>query len=327
MMENKDVFISYKVEETAEAMWVKNTLEQNGISCWMAPASIPGGSSYAKEITHAIESCKVLVLILSQKAQLSTWIPKEIDMALNCRKVILPFMIENCKLVDDFNFYLNNVQRYEAYLNKSSAIELMIKQIQAVTGISPDTPVVVEKSENTAASTVQRHVDVPVAAAEAGACAALPELKNRHFDALREEARGNRAKALQIHRELAEKGYAPSINYVGIAYILGELVEQNLPLGVEYYRKAAELGYAPAQLNLGDCYMNGMGIETDKAEAVKWYLAAANNDEEPDGDAMFRLFLCYKFGRGVAADKNEAEKWQQLAKELGVTEYIDYYCR
>ena len=73
--------------------------------------------------------------------------------------------------------------------------------------------------------------------------------------------------------------------------------------------------------------MNGMGIETDKEEAVKWYLLAATNTEEPDGDAMFRLFLCYKFGKGVTPDKAEAEKWQSLAKEQGVTEYIDYYCR
>jgi len=323
-MENKDVFISYKAEETAEALWVKTSLEQNGISCWMAPTSIPGGSSYAKEITHAIENCKVFVLILSQQAQLSTWIPKEIDMALNYRKIILPFMIENCKLVDDFNFYLNNVQRYEAYLNKASAIEMMIKQIQAITGISDNTPVVIEKPEGEV-KTEPKTLDVPIAVSKNNENDEY--FRNRQFEALREETRGNRAKALQIHRELAEKGYAPSINYMGIAYILGELVEQNLPLGVEYYRKSAELGYAPAQLNLGDCYMNGMGIETDKEEAVKWYLLAATNPEEPDGDAMFRLFLCYKFGKGVTPDKAEAEKWQSLAKEQGVTEYIDYYCR
>ena len=47
-MVNKDVFISYKVEDTAEALWVKTTLEQNGISCRMAPSSIPGISSYAE---------------------------------------------------------------------------------------------------------------------------------------------------------------------------------------------------------------------------------------------------------------------------------------
>ena len=37
-----DVFISYKTEDEAQARWVRDTLETNGISCWMAPGSIPG---------------------------------------------------------------------------------------------------------------------------------------------------------------------------------------------------------------------------------------------------------------------------------------------
>ena len=208
-------------------------------------------------------------------------------MALNCRKVIIPFMIENCRLEDDFNFYLNNVQRYEAYLSKASAMEMMIKQIRAIIGISDDDPVTVEKA---APST-----EAPPAAATVPTLPA-DELQKRYLIALREEARGNMAVALRMNQELAEMGFPPSINYVGINYILGDLLEQNIPLGVEYYRRSAELGYAPAQMNLGDCYMNGMGVEVDRAEAVRWYLAAANNPEEPDGDAMFRLFLAYKFG-------------------------------
>ena len=60
-MPNKDVFISYKSDEYAQAIWVKDALETNGISCWMAPMSIPGGSSYAKEIPHAIDGCRVLL--------------------------------------------------------------------------------------------------------------------------------------------------------------------------------------------------------------------------------------------------------------------------
>ena len=38
----KEVFISYKSEEYDEALWIKNVLETNGVSCWMAPACIPG---------------------------------------------------------------------------------------------------------------------------------------------------------------------------------------------------------------------------------------------------------------------------------------------
>lgn len=146
-MEIKDVFISYKAEEYYEANWVKSTLENNGISCWMAPSSIPGGSSYASEIPQAIRSCKVFVLILSEKSQKSKWVPRELDQAINENKIVMPFMLENCALKDDFNFYLTNVQRYAAYESKSKAIEKMINEIRAICGI---------KSEPAAVSDVAR---------------------------------------------------------------------------------------------------------------------------------------------------------------------------
>ena len=94
-----DVFISYKAEEFNDANWIRTVLETNGLSCWMAPASIPGGSSYAAEIPKAIRAAKVFVLVLSEKCQLSRWVPRELDQAINEGKTILPFMLENCQLI------------------------------------------------------------------------------------------------------------------------------------------------------------------------------------------------------------------------------------
>lgn len=131
-MDKKQVFISYKSEEFEEANWVRGVLETNGISCWMAPMCITGGSSYAVEIPQAIRNCKVFVLILSEKSQESKWVPREVDQAINENKIIMPFMLENCALKDDFNFYLTNVQRYAAYESKASAIEKMLREIKAI---------------------------------------------------------------------------------------------------------------------------------------------------------------------------------------------------
>ena len=137
-MGEKQVFISYKSEEFDEANWVKTVLETNGISCWMAPMCITGGSSYAVEIPQAIRNCKVFVLILSEKSQMSKWVPREVDQAINENKIIMPFMLENCKLKDDFNFYLTNVQRYAAYESKVNAIEKMLREIKAILGIKDE---------------------------------------------------------------------------------------------------------------------------------------------------------------------------------------------
>ena len=132
-----DVFISYKTEDGEQAHWLRDVLEQNGISCWIAPDNIPGGSSYAAQIPAAIRGCRAFVLVLSRRAQTSRWVPRELDQAINCGKVVLPFMLENCALRDDFNFYLTNVQRYNAYENKAAALEKLLRDLRALLTAGP----------------------------------------------------------------------------------------------------------------------------------------------------------------------------------------------
>jgi len=139
-MSHKDVFISYKSEDFDQAQWLRTVLETNGVSCWMAPASIPGGSNYAREIPRAIDQCRVFVVVLTGRCQSSIWVPKELDRALNSGKVIMPFMLENCALTDDFNFYLSNVQRYAAYQDKMAAAQKLLQDIRALLQIR-QTPV------------------------------------------------------------------------------------------------------------------------------------------------------------------------------------------
>ena len=66
-------FISYKTDDLHEALWVKEKLGEKGVPCWMAPDSIPGGSSYAQEIPKAIRNCFAFILILSEKTLKSTF--------------------------------------------------------------------------------------------------------------------------------------------------------------------------------------------------------------------------------------------------------------
>ncbi len=170
-MSSNSVFISYKAEEFDEANWVKKTLETNGISCWMAPMSIPGGSSYASEIEHAIKNCKVFVLILSKKAQDSKWVTKELDRALNSEKIIMPFDIENFPLNDAFNFYLTDVQRYEAFASKSNAMQKMINDIRKVI---PEVDIQPEHSEEPVSIVQPAPVSEPAAAVSVPATAPAP---------------------------------------------------------------------------------------------------------------------------------------------------------
>ncbi|MBO4352042.1 MAG: toll/interleukin-1 receptor domain-containing protein, partial [Eggerthellaceae bacterium] len=130
----KDVFISYKSEEFDSANMVRGVLERNGITCWMAPADIPSGSNYAVEVPNAIRAAKVVVFILSEQSQRSEWTQKELDIALNAKKPIMPFALEECDLISPFDFYLGNVQRNDVFQDVSAGLEKLVRDIKALTG-------------------------------------------------------------------------------------------------------------------------------------------------------------------------------------------------
>lgn len=126
----KDIFISYKSEDIEKARAVRDHLESEGLSVWMAPDSITGGASYAAEIPPAIDGAKVFLLVFTKNTQNSKWVSRELDRAINGNKIIIPLMLDDCLLNDEFSFYLTNVQRYPAYENYDKSLKKMTDEIK-----------------------------------------------------------------------------------------------------------------------------------------------------------------------------------------------------
>ena len=142
---NCDVFISYKSEDKTQALWIKENLEANNVSCWMAPESIPGGSNYATEIADAMAQCRCVVVVFTEKTQTSMWGDKDIELALNMQKRVLPFMMKAVALQGGFQLYLSNVQQYAAYANPKAALKELIRDIRAEMGTPVTAPKIVSK--------------------------------------------------------------------------------------------------------------------------------------------------------------------------------------
>ena len=144
-MNTGNVFISYSSEEYNEASTIRSILTANGISCWMAPESIPFGSNYAREIPKAIAECKVFLLILSKKSQKSRWVALELDRAMNESKLIYPLQIEDCAIVDPFNFMLSQTQRYNAYTEKMNAMKRLVLSLRQILGLPLEDTMLIEE--------------------------------------------------------------------------------------------------------------------------------------------------------------------------------------
>jgi len=77
---------------------------------------------------------------------------------------------------------------------------------------------------------------------------------------------------LQILEKQASQG-DPDANFaVGVHYMLGECVEENVIKAREYFEKAAKSGHQEAILRLADMYRDGLGgLEKDPKKALKYY--------------------------------------------------------
>jgi hypothetical protein len=89
-----DVFISYSSVDKPIADAICARLEDATIRCWIAPRDILPGQEYAPAILAAIESSRVLVLVLSTNANTSPHISREVDRAVRHGAAILPFRVE-----------------------------------------------------------------------------------------------------------------------------------------------------------------------------------------------------------------------------------------
>ena len=126
-----DVFISYKSDEESYAKTVRKVLEDNGISCWMAPDSIPAGSNYMKQIPQAIDDCKVMIILISKKSQQSTWVKNEFSQAVTKHKTIIPYVIQDCPLEDEFQFSMSTMQQVYAWRDEEAALQRIVRDIRA----------------------------------------------------------------------------------------------------------------------------------------------------------------------------------------------------
>jgi hypothetical protein len=110
-----DVFISYGSDDVALAREVRRHLEIGGYTCWMAPDDVAGPLSWAEQIVDSIASCKVMLVLISSVANRSTHVSKEVDLALEHGKAVLPVRVEDVAPSGALQYLLALAQWIDAF--------------------------------------------------------------------------------------------------------------------------------------------------------------------------------------------------------------------
>lgn len=82
--------------------------------------------------------------------------------------------------------------------------------------------------------------------------------------------KGDYLEAAKQWRPLADQGDAVAQYNLGLLYLDGHGVPQNIAEAANWFRRAAEQDYTQAQHNLGAMYGSGQGVKRDYVQAYKW---------------------------------------------------------
>ena len=123
------LFVSHISEDRPAALEIVDELERRGVPCWIAPRDVRPGRPFDDEIAEAIEASRAMLLIFSERCNEHEYIRREITVAGESHKVIIPFRIENAQPRRGLRIRLSDLHWIDGFVSREPAIAQVVRTI------------------------------------------------------------------------------------------------------------------------------------------------------------------------------------------------------
>ena len=134
-----EVFISYSSQDQERVVKIADKLRSADISIWVDESGISAATLWSQEIAEAITSCKVLVLMVTPKSVASENVVKEVSLAAEQRKKILPVILEPTEIPKSLQYHLAGIQHLDVTrMEASECAEEIIPALKQLLGMESE---------------------------------------------------------------------------------------------------------------------------------------------------------------------------------------------
>lgn len=133
-----DVFISHSSRNADLGSLMKQYLSTRGIRCWKAPDDIEPSEPWPAAIMRGLRECPIVVLIWTKDSMASDQVLKEITIADQKTKAIIPFRAEEIMPEGGLEYFLVAKQWLDAHPSYELALETLADTALRILGRTPD---------------------------------------------------------------------------------------------------------------------------------------------------------------------------------------------
>jgi hypothetical protein len=131
-VEARDIFVSHSSEDAGVASDLVARLESLGVSCWIAPRDVQPGTTFAASLYAAIEKTPVFVVLMSSAANRSDHVARELAIADQMSKMVVPVRLEDFEATGAFCYYTRAAHFYPWYEAPDQVLARIVKQVKRV---------------------------------------------------------------------------------------------------------------------------------------------------------------------------------------------------
>jgi TIR domain len=123
-----EIFLSYSRADHSLAEQFVRTAETRGLNIWFDD-KIEGGENWRQKIVDVLSSAKALVILFSEHSNGSTQLIKELAVADNMKKHVIPVLIADCKPEREYLYELASRNWINIYPNPETRLALLVDKL------------------------------------------------------------------------------------------------------------------------------------------------------------------------------------------------------
>ena len=133
------IFLSYSRKDSQFVEHLAEKLKQEGFDIWMDREGIVGGEDWGTEIVNAIDKADVYLVALSAQSVISPNVSKELRLAVEANKQIVPLDIESIPIPPQLRYWLVGLQRIDMTIDFDTGLAKVLRALDEF-GMKPGAP-------------------------------------------------------------------------------------------------------------------------------------------------------------------------------------------